>query len=277
MSQNPYLSGNFAPVEDELSAVDLPVTGELPPGLCGRLLRIGPNPVSPDPKSHHWFLGTGMVHGLRLRDGRAEWYRSRYVRDDRVVAARGWPPVPGPRGKLQMGEGVVNTNVISHAGKILALVEAGNLPVELDAGGVRMLLAHGDGLGRGDIGYRLIRPLLRSRTGAALFRTIHPTPGTFLARKFSDTSKRILRRHMDRIPPGLERWAGERLEDGYDIVMTGHTHLDTVRKLEKGIYVSLGDWLTRFTYCRLEDGSAEPELLSYLTEASKGGNDERNS
>ena len=133
MSQNPYLSGNFAPVEDELSAVDLPVTGKLPPGLCGRLLRIGPNPVSPDPKSHHWFLGTGMVHGLRLRDGRAEWYRSRYVRDDRVVAARGWPPVPGPRGKLQMGEGVVNTNVISHAGKLLALVEAGNLPVELDA------------------------------------------------------------------------------------------------------------------------------------------------
>ena len=49
MSQNPYLSGNFAPVEDELSAVDLPVTGELPPGLCGRLLRIGPNPVDPGP------------------------------------------------------------------------------------------------------------------------------------------------------------------------------------------------------------------------------------
>lgn len=150
-------------------------------------------------------------------------------------------------------------------------------PVELDAGGVRMLLAHGDGLGSGDIGYRLIRPLLRSRTAAALFRTIHPTPGTFLARKFSDTSKRILRRHMDFIPPGLEKWAEDRLEEGCDIVMTGHTHLDTVRKLEKGIYVSLGDWLTRFTYCRLEDGSAEPELLSYPPEASKGGNDERNS
>ena len=132
MSQNPYLCGNFAPVEEELSAVDLPVTGELPPGLCGRLLRIGPNPVDPDPRSHHWFLGTGMVHGLRLRDSRAEWYHSRYVRDDRVVAARGWPPVPGPRGRLQMGEGVVNTNVIAHAGRILALVEAGNLPMELD-------------------------------------------------------------------------------------------------------------------------------------------------
>ena len=36
-----------------------------------------------------------MVHGVRLRDGRAEWYRSRFVRDDEVVAAKGWPPVAG--------------------------------------------------------------------------------------------------------------------------------------------------------------------------------------
>ena len=64
-----------------------------------------------------------MVHGLRLRDGRAEWYRNRYVRDPQVCAAKGWPPVPGP------GEGsAVNTNVIAHAGKIFAIVEAGGLP-----------------------------------------------------------------------------------------------------------------------------------------------------
>ena len=88
MSQNPYLAGNFAPIEDESTAFDLPVTGEIPPELNGRLLRIGPNPIDPNPEVHHWFLGSGMVHGLRLREGRAEWYRSRYVRDDRVVAAK---------------------------------------------------------------------------------------------------------------------------------------------------------------------------------------------
>jgi len=39
-----------------------------------------PNPGSGiDPAVHHWFLGAGMVHGVRLRDGRAEWYRNRRV------------------------------------------------------------------------------------------------------------------------------------------------------------------------------------------------------
>ena len=132
MSSNPYLEGNFAPVEDELTAFDLEVTGELPRELNGRFLRIGPNPIEADPKMHHWFLGSGMAHGLRLRDGKAEWFRSRYVRDDKVVAARDWPPVPGPVGALQLGEGIANTNIMSHEGKTLALVEAGNLPVELD-------------------------------------------------------------------------------------------------------------------------------------------------
>ncbi|MDJ0869233.1 MAG: carotenoid oxygenase family protein [Myxococcota bacterium] len=128
---NPYLSGNFAPVDDELTALDLDVTGQIPRELNGRLLRIGPNPVAPEPKSYHWFIGNGMVHGLRLRDGQAEWYRRRYVRDDQVVAKRGGPPVAGPTHGGN-GGGVVNTNVIGHAGRTFALVEAGNVPVELD-------------------------------------------------------------------------------------------------------------------------------------------------
>jgi carotenoid cleavage dioxygenase len=133
MSENPYLSGNFAPVDDERSDTGLRVTGEIPRELCGQLLRIGPNPVAADPATYHWFVGNGMVHGVRLREGRAEWYRRRYVRDDEVVAAKGWPPVPGVRRENELGGGTANTNVIAHAGKIFAIVEAGNLPVELDA------------------------------------------------------------------------------------------------------------------------------------------------
>ena len=129
---NPYLEGNFAPIHEETTAVDLPVTGRLPEALDGRLLRIGPNPVAPvDPATHHWFLGTGMVHGVRLRGGRAEWYRSRYVRDDEVVTTLGGPPVAGPAAR--MGGGTANTNVIEHAGRYFAIVEAGNHPVELTA------------------------------------------------------------------------------------------------------------------------------------------------
>ena len=45
VAANPYLEGNFAPVQQEVTATELPVTGELPESLCGRYLRNGPNPV----------------------------------------------------------------------------------------------------------------------------------------------------------------------------------------------------------------------------------------
>lgn len=131
MTENSYLSGNFAPVNDELTAFDLKVTGEIPKDLAGRFLRIGPNPINADPKSYHWFLGNGMAHGVCLGGGKALWYRNRYVLDDQVVAEKGLPPVKGPVREFMLGNGVANTNLIEHGGKTLAIVEAGNLPVEL--------------------------------------------------------------------------------------------------------------------------------------------------
>ena len=75
MTENFFLTGNFAPAADEHTAQDLRVTGRIPESLEGRLLRIGPNPIAPDPATYHWFLGNGMVHGVTLRGGRAVWYR----------------------------------------------------------------------------------------------------------------------------------------------------------------------------------------------------------
>ena len=132
--ENRYLLGNFAPVKEETSALSLRTSGAIPRELCGRLLRIGPNPLDPDPATHHWFLGNGLVHGLRLEEGQARWYRSRLVRDDAVTRIQGWPETPGPRREHQLGDGITNTNVIVHAGRTYAIVEAGNLPIELDDG-----------------------------------------------------------------------------------------------------------------------------------------------
>jgi 8'-apo-carotenoid 13,14-cleaving dioxygenase len=126
---NTYLSTNFAPVAEEVTAFDLPVVGELPKDLAGRYLRNGPNPIDvDDPDSHHWFLGDGMVHGIRLRDGKAEWYRNRYVGSDRVASKLG-RPVSGPN--WRNGDTGPNTNVGGFAGRTWAMVEAGGTPVEL--------------------------------------------------------------------------------------------------------------------------------------------------
>ena len=123
-----FLEANFAPVTEEVTVADLEVTGALPEALVGRYLRNGPNPVAADPAHHHWFIGDGMVHGVRLRDGRAEWYRNRWVRTPDLAAALGEEPAPTADGGLYPGQG--NTNVVHHAGGIWAITE-GALPWQL--------------------------------------------------------------------------------------------------------------------------------------------------
>ncbi|QBR91959.1 carotenoid oxygenase family protein [Nocardioides euryhalodurans] len=124
---NRYLRDNFAPVREELTATDLTVTGDLPDHLDGRYLRIGPNPLGDPGDQHHWFLGEGMVHGVRLRDGEAQWYRNRWVRSADVATALDEPV----RGRPGGSDFAANTNVLEHAGRTLALVEGGSPPYEL--------------------------------------------------------------------------------------------------------------------------------------------------
>ncbi|HHV21873.1 MAG TPA: carotenoid oxygenase, partial [Propionibacterium sp.] len=122
-----YLEGNFAPVSEELTVHELTVTGELPGYLDGRYLRIGPNPVTIPEGAYHWFLGDGMVHGVRLRGSRAEWYRNRWVRSPSVATALG----ETFEGDVGMSDFAPNTNVLEHAGRTLAFVEGGTLPYAL--------------------------------------------------------------------------------------------------------------------------------------------------
>ena len=135
---NKFLEGNFAPVSREHTITELAVTGRIPDFLDGRYLRNGPNPLSEvDPAAYHWFMGDGMVHGVRLRDGKAEWYRNRWVRNPAVAAVLDGEDPSRFCGLDALG---ANTNVIGHAGKTLALVEAGapiyELTDELDTAGV---------------------------------------------------------------------------------------------------------------------------------------------
>ena len=129
MTSNPYLTGNFAPVSEERTDTALTVTGVIPDGLDGRYMRIGPNPIEADPATYHWFMGAGMVHGVRLRDGKAEWYRNRWVRSADVARALGEEPKPGP---VHAGfDFSANTNVIGLGGRTFAVVEGGGRPYEL--------------------------------------------------------------------------------------------------------------------------------------------------
>lgn len=117
-----HMRGNFAPVAEEITAEDLDVEGEIPPELNGSYLRNGFNPRNGP--SDHWFFGNGMVHGIQLSEGRAR-YRNRYVHtpyndNNMSLMEAMMDPTASP----------ANTNVIRHAGRILALEEA-HLPWEI--------------------------------------------------------------------------------------------------------------------------------------------------
>lgn len=127
---HPFLNGLHTPMTEERTITELAVTGDIPSELDGRYVRIGPNPASPpNAASYHWFLGDGMVHGVRLRAGKAQWYRNRWIKSRAVTTALGIPEAPGPRNAR--GDNV-NTNVLGHAGAIWAVVEAGSYPARID-------------------------------------------------------------------------------------------------------------------------------------------------
>src|SRR5205814_992168 len=128
--ENRYLAGNFGPVSDEVTGTELSVTGTIPDFLDGRYLRNGPNPIGADPATYHWFTGFGMVHGVRIRDGRAQWYRNRYVRADDVAVSLGDEPNPGA--EVHFMDFAANTKAVGQADRTFAIVEAGGRPYELD-------------------------------------------------------------------------------------------------------------------------------------------------
>jgi len=119
-----HMRGNYAPVPDELTEYDLPVEGAIPPGIDGWYLRNGSNPRTP---TGHWFIGDGMIHGVRIEGGAAKWYRNRWVRTESFEKPF---PVYGPDGTRNLRSSVANTHVVNHAGKTLALVES-SLPYQI--------------------------------------------------------------------------------------------------------------------------------------------------
>ncbi len=133
---DPFLSGPYRPVTDELDVAPLEVSGRLPASLRGSFLRNGPNPMFPPTGGYHIFDGDGMLHEVALDGGTARyrnrWIGSRGLEAERRAGGRstaGWPTrssrAPSWSATPASMKNVANTNVLRHAGRILCLWEAG--------------------------------------------------------------------------------------------------------------------------------------------------------
>jgi UDP-2,3-diacylglucosamine hydrolase len=120
--------------------------------------------------------------------------------------------------------------------------------------GRRFFIAHGDGLGSGDHGYKLLKHVLRNPVAIALYRLLHPDLGIRLATWSSHASREsqtIDPRLADRM---FDEVAAPAFAAGHDVVVLGHLHLPTLREEGGKAMAILGDWVENYTYLRVEDG-----------------------
>jgi UDP-2,3-diacylglucosamine hydrolase len=138
-------------------------------------------------------------------------------------------------------------------------------PARLKLAGWRVLVAHGDGVGSGDTGYRVLRWLIRNPLMVWGFRQLHPDWGSRVARTVSTTEHKVgalADEQMSRAAP-VRNWAVERLNEDpeLDLVIAGHVHLPEITQIQPGrFYVNAGDWINHFSYVTLPPDRSSPAL-----------------
>jgi UDP-2,3-diacylglucosamine hydrolase len=141
-------------------------------------------------------------------------------------------------------------------------------PLEMTLAGRRTLVAHGDGVGSGDLKYRALKAVIRHRATVGAFRLLHPDWGSWIANRVSTTE--VKAEFSDAAAAGraqyIEAWAVAELErnPGLELVLAGHSHVPLVREVAPGrFYANSGDWVHHRSYLSLTPGRAMPELLTW--------------
>jgi carotenoid cleavage dioxygenase len=206
-----FMTGVFAPVDDELDVHDLAVTGEIPAQLSGVYMRNGANPQFAPLGRYHWFDGDGMIHAVYLDGGTAR-YRNRWVETPGLLHEReagaalfgGILNFQFPPAELIEECGIfknaANTNIVAHANKFLALWEGG-FPTEI----TRELESKGlwDFDGK-LVGAMTAHPKWCPETGELLFFGYDPVAGPpFLRYHVADAAGALTHSAVIELPRGV--------------------------------------------------------------------------
>lgn len=127
----------------------------------------------------------------------------------------------------------------------------------------RFFIGHGDGLGPGDHGYKMIKAIFANPFCQWLFARIHPNSGIKLMRYFSQRSRsqdRESKTFLGADKEWLVLFADDYLKkDAIDYFIFGHRHLPIDHTLKNGHarYINLGDWISHFTYAVFDGNTVE--------------------
>jgi UDP-2,3-diacylglucosamine hydrolase len=118
----------------------------------------------------------------------------------------------------------------------------------------RFFLAHGDGLGPKDYGYKMIKSVFRNNISRRLFALLHPRIGFAMAKYSSSKSRLANLKNKDYLGDVNEEFLliyTEQilLKEHFDFCVFGHRHLAIQQTIgNKSTFINLGDWLNQFTY-----------------------------
>jgi len=135
-------------------------------------------------------------------------------------------------------------------------------PIELEIAGHRALVAHGDGLGPGDHGYKMLKRVIRSRPFRRFMRWIHPDVAWGIASRVSRTADRAEHsfQRAKRTAAILETEAVRLLDErpDLDLVVFGHSHTPALKSVgDRRFYVNSGDWIEHRTYTVVTEAGVE--------------------
>lgn len=123
--------------------------------------------------------------------------------------------------------------------------------------GKKFFLAHGDGMVKNDIGYKILKKILRNKFLQRMYSYIHPDIGIAVASSTSKKSRDYTAEKNYGEIDGLFEAAKNKIDDGIDYVIFGHSHVRSFENYKSGKYINLGSWLSQPGYGIFKENSFE--------------------
>ena len=117
----------------------------------------------------------------------------------------------------------------------------------------KILITHGDGLRKDDVGYRFIKKIFRNKFCIWLYSQLPVNIAYRLANRTSCASRQYTNSRHKQDPTDYIAFAREKVTDGFDAVVMGHVHVPQILELDGGLYINCGDFIEHFSYVILDE------------------------
>jgi UDP-2,3-diacylglucosamine hydrolase len=125
-------------------------------------------------------------------------------------------------------------------------------PIEISLNEKRFFIGHGDGLVKKDVGYRILKKVIRNKFIQKMYSLLHPDFGIAFASKVSKSSREYTKRKNYGEIDGMLEAAKQKIDTGFDYVIFGHSHERAMIKHNKGFYINLGSWIDEPCYAKFD-------------------------